>query len=89
METFQGRGEALNHGRMSAGFWGRFWVWQRCFYGADAFRCSRACGKSCAPARHDLREPSRLWKNLSTIVGNKRPPSPRGTHFVISSLLLS
>ena len=40
---------------MSAGFWGRFLVWQCRFYGAEAFWCSRAWGKSRAPSRCDRR----------------------------------
>ena len=55
-ETFLGGGEAFDQGRMSAGFCGRFSVWQGSFYGAEASRCSRACGKSSVPARRNQQQ---------------------------------
>ena len=41
---------------MSAGFCGRFSVWQGRFYGAEASRCSRACGKLSVPARRNQQQ---------------------------------
>ena len=53
MEAFQGRGEALNHVRMSAGFWGRFLVQQGFSEEWRSAGIAGPVGKSRAPARHD------------------------------------
>ena len=41
---------------MPAGFCGRFSVWQGRFYGAEASRFSRACGKLSVPARRNQQQ---------------------------------